>query len=193
MSVTMWFDPTCPFTWRTSRWLRTEARARGEKVTWRLMSLAVLNEARDVPDQHREGQQAGVRVLRVLAAAGELHGNDAVEALYTELGIRVHDRGGRYDTGTIADAVTAAALPAGLAGAADDPARDAAVRASHEEGQARAGQESGSPLTAFGDSAGFFGPILTAVPAGEDAARLYDSMAALSTITAFSELKRART
>ncbi|MFE1251638.1 disulfide bond formation protein DsbA (plasmid) [Streptomyces sp. BB1-1-1] len=189
----MWFDPTCPFTWRTSRWLRSEAAVRGEKVTWRLMSLAVLNEDRDdVPSQYREGHRRGARVLRVLAAAAEHGGNEVVDALYTELGTRVHDKAGEWDDGTIGRAVTAAGLPLGLADAADDPAWDAAVRASHEEGQGRVGQESGTPIVAFGDTPGFFGPILTAVPAGEESARLYDSIAALSAVTAFSELKRAR-
>jgi hypothetical protein len=193
MSVTMWFDPTCPFAWRASRWLRAEAAARGEKVTWRLMSLAVLNENRDdVPSRYREGHRRGARVLRVLAAAAEHGGNEAVDALYTELGTRVHDKAGEWDDGTIGQAVPAAGLPAGVADAADDPHWDAAVRESHEEGQARVGKETGTPVVAFGDAPGFFGPILTAVPAGEEAARLYDGIAALSTVTAFSELQRAR-
>ncbi|MEE1939578.1 DsbA family protein [Streptomyces sp. TRM 70361] len=192
MSVTMWFDPACPFTWRTSRWLRSQAESRGEQVTWRLMSLAVLNEGREVPEQFREGHRQGARALRVLAAAQEHGGSRAVGDLYTELGTRRHDEGGQYDGKTIAEALAAAGLPAELAAAADDESRDQAVRASHEEGQARVGQESGTPVVAFGDHPGFFGPILSAVPTGEDAARLYDGVAALAGVTVFSELKRAR-
>ncbi|MFE3515216.1 DsbA family protein [Streptomyces sp. NPDC059166] len=193
MSATMWFDPSCPFTWRTSRWLRAEAAARDEKVSWRLMSLAVLNEDRDdVPGRYREAHRRAARVLRVLAASAADGGDEAVDALYTELGTRVHDNGGDWDDRTVQQALTAAGLPAGLAAAADDGAWDEAVRASHDEGQARVGQESGTPVVAFGDARGFFGPILTAVPTGEEASRLYDGVAALSTVTAFSELKRAR-
>ncbi|MEV6263598.1 disulfide bond formation protein DsbA [Streptomyces sp. NPDC051784] len=193
MSATMWFDPSCPFTWRTSRWLRAEAAVRDEKVTWRLMSLAVLNEGRDdVPSGYREGQLRAARLLRVLAASAEHGGNEAVDSLYTAHGTRVHERAEGWDDRTLRQALTEAGLSDGLAAAADDESWDEVVRASHAEGQARVGQESGTPVVAFGDAPGFFGPILTAVPAGEEAARLYDSVAALATVTAFSELKRAR-
>lgn len=193
MSVTIWFDPICPFTWRTSRWLRSQARAHDEPVSWRLMSLAVLNEGReDVPKEFRDAHQASVRLLRVLAAAAEHGGDDAVDALYTELGNRVHDQGQPWDPDTVRAALTAAGLPEELASAQNDQARDAAVRASHLEGQERVGQESGSPVVAFGDSRGFFGPILGAPPSADEARRLYDSVATLATVSAFSELKRAR-
>lgn len=193
MSVTIWFDPVCPFTWRTSRWLRSQARAHEESVRWRLMSLAVLNEGQEgIPEKFREAHRTGARMLRVLAAAAEHGGDDAVDALYTALGERVHDQGRPFDAETLQDALTAAGLPSELASAEADAGRDAAVRASHQEGQERVGQESGSPVVAFGDSRGFFGPILADQPSEEEAQKLYDSVATLATVSAFSELKRAR-
>jgi 2-hydroxychromene-2-carboxylate isomerase len=189
--VTIWFDPSCPFTWRTSRWVRAEAQTRDAGVTWRLLSLAVLNEGREIPEQYRQGQQRSQAASRVLAAAAD-RGNDVIDAVYTELGRRVHEDGRALDRDTVAEAITAAGAPADLIAAYDDETWDKNVRTMHEESQLRAGQESGSPVLAFGSHRAFFGPILTAVPTGTDATRLWDAVAALSGIDIFSELKRSR-
>src|SRR5215207_8836900 len=188
MTATIWFDPSCPFTWATGRWLRSAAAARGEEVDWRLMSLAVLNADHDVPEQYREPMRQASLASRVLVAAD---GGDR-EALYTALGTRVHEQGAAMTRETVAAAVTDAGLPAGLMDAYDDEARDAEVLASHQEGQARVGQEAGSPVVAFGDGPGYFGPIVTATPTGADATRLYEALTLLSEVPQFAELKRAR-
>ncbi|WP_238014763.1 DsbA family protein [Dactylosporangium sp. AC04546] len=193
MSTTFWFDPSCPFTWRTSRWIRDTAARRGETVRWRFLSLAILNEGRDgVPERFRTAHAAALRALRVLAAADEQHGQEAVDALYTQLGARVHDRDEPLSSETIAAAVAAAGLPAGLSAAADDTAHDKAVRESHDDAQARVGTESGSPVLAVGDGPAFFGPVLVPVPQGADADRLLDALRLLSQVPQFSELKRGR-
>ena len=90
--VEFFFDPGCPFTWRSSRWLTAVEQAGEAEVTWRLMSLAVLNEGREIPEQYAEGMRQGVRVLRVLDAAGETGGNAALAALYAALGTRAHEQ-----------------------------------------------------------------------------------------------------
>lgn len=190
MTVTFWFDPSCPFTWATSRWLRDAAAAHGERVEWRLMSLAVLNAGKDVPEQFVESMRLSRLASRVLAAAG---GNDAVDALYTALGTRLHEQGGEsISRDMVAAAVTDAGLPADLMDAYGDESLDAGVEASHEEGQRRVGDEAGSPVIAFGDGPGYFGPIVTEPPTGPAAANLYEAMTLLSTVPQFAELKRAR-
>jgi 2-hydroxychromene-2-carboxylate isomerase len=192
MTVTMWFDPSCPFTWRTGRWLRSVAAARGEPVRWRLMSLAVLNADKDVPPQFREPMERARLASRVLSAAEAQHGSDGLDALYTALGARVHEQGQDLDRSAVAAALGEAGLPGALLAAYDDEQYDAAVRASHEEAQQRVGGEAGSPVVAVGDGPGFFGPILSEVPAGEAAGRLYDAVGLLSAVPGFSELKRSR-
>lgn len=43
----VWFDPSCPYTRVTSRWLLEVAKVRPIEVRWQMMSLSVLNENRD--------------------------------------------------------------------------------------------------------------------------------------------------
>jgi hypothetical protein len=192
MTVTFWFDPSCPFTWRTGRWLRDAAAEHGDRVDWRLMSLAVLNADKDVPEQYQEPMRQSNLASRVLAEAGLRYGNEAVDTLYTALGRRLHDGGGTLSRATVAAAVTDAGLPADLLDAYEDDQRDSDIVASHEEGQRRVGQEAGSPVVAFDDGPGFFGPIVTETPTGADSTRLYDAMRLLSAVPQFAELKRAR-
>jgi hypothetical protein len=190
--VTFWFDPACPFTWRTSRWLVGVTGARGHRIGWRLMSLAILNEGKEIPEQYRDAMARSVRGLRLVHAAGQRYGQDALARLYTEIGDRVHWQGRPMDSDVLAESVAAAGLPAELVGAADDASLDAAVRESHDAGQARVGTVSGSPILALGDGPGYFGPVVVPVPEGESAERLYDALRLLSAVPEFSELKRAR-
>jgi 2-hydroxychromene-2-carboxylate isomerase len=192
MTVTFWFDPSCPFTWKTGRWLRDAAAAHGERVDWRLMSLSVLNGDKDVPEQHREPMRQSALASRVLAEAGLRHGNDAVDALYSALGTRLHEQGDAPTRDMVAAAVADAGLPADLLDSYADEQRDETVRASHDEGQRRVGQEAGSPVVAFDDGPGYFGPIVTETPTGAESDRLYEAMTLLSTVPQFAELKRAR-
>ena len=190
-AVEFWFDPTCPFTWRTSRWARELERDGAVTIEWRLMSLAVLNEGREVPEQYREGMLRAARYLRALAAAGRAGGSAAVGRLYDALGTRLHEEGDAPAADVLLEALADADL-AELADAAEDETLDATVRASHDEAQQRVGTETGSPVTAYDGKAAFFGPVVVPAPTGADAHTLLTAMTALSVVGAFSELKRGR-
>src|SRR5215467_10954207 len=186
--VTFYFDPTCPFTWRTSRWLRTVTDPRGHTIAWKLMSLKILNEGRQLPEAWRDRVAYSIRAVRVLQATLDGHGSAALDRIYTEFGTRLHYENDDLLVTTIA----AAELPADLIKAASDESLDTLIRISHDEGQARVGQESGSPIVAIGDGPGLFGPVVVPVPEGEEAEKLYDAVRLLSAVPTFSELKRAR-
>lgn len=192
MTLTFWFDPTCPFTWRTSRWVRDVAARHGDTVQWRFLSLAVLNEGKEIPEQYRAGIAWSAKVHRVLAAADARYGQEAVDRLYTAIGRQIHEQDGKPDATTLTDAVSEAGLPAELLAAANDASWDKAVRDSHDEAQNRVGTETGSPVMAIDDGPAFFGPVVVPVPAAEDADRLFEALRLLSTVPQFSELKRAR-
>lgn len=187
-----WFDPTCPFTWATSRWLRETAPAQGAQVQWHLMSLAVLNDGAEVPEQYRAGMARSWRPLRLLAATSQTSGNEAVGALFAAIGTRVHDQRRTVDDALLAESLQEAGLPADLLAAADDASYDDAVRSSHAEAQERVGTESGSPVLALGEGPAWFGPVVSPVPTGQAATDLWQGLVALSSVAQFSELKRGR-
>lgn len=192
VAVEMWFDPTCPFTWRTSRWLRELEQAGAVRVEWKVMSLGILNEGRDVPEQYREGFVRGARFLRALVAAGEQGGPDAVGRLYDALGTRLHEEDEGLADDVLIRSVEEVGLDGAVADAAEDESLDAAVRASHDEAQRRVGTETGSPVTAYDGGPAYFGPVVVPAPTGDDATALLDAMTAVSKVSAFSELKRGR-
>ena len=190
--VTFWFDPSCPFTWRTSRWLLAVAQARGLAIDWRLMSLAILNEDKPVPERFRARQEGGRRLGRLLVAVDEKYDTEALERLYTEIGRRIHDGNRDIDDRMLLEALEDAGLPDHMLSGADDKQMDGYLVESHHEGQERAGTEVGSPIIAIGDGPGFFGPVVVPVPQGESAEKLFDAVRLLSAVPEFSELKTAR-
>ena len=185
--VDFFFDPGCPFTWRASRWITGVAEAGVATVTWRVMSLGLLHEGKEVPPEWRVPMEQNARALRALVAAPD----DARGRLYAALGTRRHEKGLAYTDEEIAAAVAEADLPEAVAAAVDDASLDAAVRASHEEAQAAVGQESGSPVLRIGERA-WFGPVVAPIPTGDEALRLFEAVRLLADVPSFSELKTRR-
>ena len=187
-----WFDPLCPFAWITSRWMLEVEQVRDVRVRWHVMSLAYLNQDKDISDGYRELLRPGWGPVRVLVAAAQRHGDGVLFPLYTAMGTRIHLEKQPIDREMISAAVAEAGLEPDLVDAMDDPAYDEAVVRSHHEGMDQVGDDVGTPTIAFNGSA-FFGPVLTSIPRGEVAGRIWDGAVALASYPDFFELKRTRT
>ncbi len=190
--VDFWFDPICPWAWIASRWMGEVEKVRPVTVTWHVMSLSVLNEDKDLPEQYRESLTTGWGPVRVAIAAEQAYGPEVLGPLYTALGTRFHLDKAPRDRDTIVAALAKAGLPADLADAMDSTEYDTALRASHAEGIARVGYEVGTPIISV-NGMSVFGPVLSPIPRGEAAARLWDGVLALASTDGFFELKRSRT
>ena len=191
--VDFWFDPICPWAWIASRWIGEVQQVRPVTVAWHVMSLSVLNEGKDdLPEQYRELLQTGWGPVRVLIAAEQAHGPEVLGPLYTALGNRFHHDKAPRDRETITAALAEVGLPASLADAMDSTDYDEALRASHEEGITRVGYEVGTPIITV-DGTSVFGPVVSPIPRGEAAARLWDGVLLLAGTDGFFELKRSRT
>lgn len=197
LPVDMWFDPMCPFAWMTSRWLLEVEQVRPVSVTFHVMSLSVLNDGREgLSDFYRDLMHRGWGPVRVVIAAEDRFGNGVVRDLYTALGTRIHNQGQELGPDLFRAALAEVGLPEELADAATSTDLDEALRASHHRGMDPVGQDVGTPVLhvpADNGVAAFFGPVITPIPRGERAGRLWDGVVLVGGMDEFFEMKRSRT
>jgi len=190
-SVDLWVDPACPWAWLTSRWLLEAATVRDLDVNFHVMSLAILNQDKELSPEYQDWLERAYRPVRVLIAAELRHGPAVIEPLYSAMGRRRHVEGNRDFDDVIAGALNDVNLEADLAQAAESTAHDEALRASHFAGMNLVGNDVGTPVLKIGDVA-IFGPIVTPAPKGEQAGRLFDGVVTVTSTPGFYELKRTR-
>jgi 2-hydroxychromene-2-carboxylate isomerase len=186
-----WFDPMCPWAWISSRWLLEVEQVRPVQARWHVMSLAVLNEGREMPEQYVEMMKRAWGPVRVCIAAAQAHGEDVLLPLYTALGTRIHLHKHELDRELLTESLAEAGLPESLADAADTTEFDEALKVSHHDGMDRVGMDVGTPVISV-SGVSFFGPVITPRPKGEAAGKLWDGVLLVAGTPGFYELKRTR-
>lgn len=190
--VELYVDPVCPFAWIASRWLLEVEQHREVTLSFRLMSLAILNDGREgFPAESERGLDSAWRPVRVGAAILDERGEIGLRKYLTGFGRRFHPLGVRPRDRVLRE--TLGELGAEhLYIAADSSMYDEAVRRSHEAGLGPVGLDVGTP-TVHIDNVAFFGPILEAIPRREEALQVFDGALSLARYPHFYELKRTRT
>jgi hypothetical protein len=197
--VDMWFDPKCPWAWIASRWLLEVEQVRPEvEVGFHVLSLAWLNRDREVEVWYREWLDTAWAPARIAMAVERKYGEGAreVRELYTAMGNRIHLDKQPLSRELYEAALAEVGLSAEFADAADDASYDEALRAGTEAGLGPVGEDLGTPAIhvhgADGAVNAFFGPVVTPIPRGEAAGKLWDGVLLVSETPGFYELKRAR-
>lgn len=190
-SITFWFDPICPFAWVTSRWVLDAQESRDFEIEWKLMSLAALNEGRDLPKKYQHKMQTSWEAGRVIDAVVEEEGIHRLGDLYTAYGTAAHEQNKAITPEVHEVILREAGFDTKFAKEYENVARDEALRRSQREVEGLVGNDVGTPVIQVGGR-GFFGPVITRLPPKQEAARLFDSFLTLIQFDSFYELKRGR-
>lgn len=192
MNVEFWFDPGCPFTWITSRWIQRVAPERDLDVTWRSFSLLIKNNPPDTSPFYPKVLRTK-SLLRVAEAANAAGQQAKVGDLYTEFGRHIHSRDDlNFDVTAVLEKLE---LDPALAEALEQASWDAAIEKSMADGLGLAGVDVGVPIIALDSPngrVGFSGPILTKLPNTADSVALWDAFVTMTSTPGFFEVKRNR-
>ena len=189
--VGIWIDPLCPWAYLASKWIREVEQVREVDVTFNVMSLAVLNEGRDLPDEYVDLMAKAWGPVRVLIAASQTYGPEVIRPLYIAMADRIHlEERKDYDV-VVLEALGDCELDISLAEAASSDQYDEALRAAHHAGMDPVGMDVGTPVIRVGDVS-IFGPVVTPSPKGEAAGKLFDGLVLVAGTPGFYELKRTR-
>ncbi len=192
-AVDFWFDPLCPWAWMASRWMLEVEKVRDAHTTFHVMSLAVLNDGRDLPEDYRQmmDQEAWIGV-RASIAVEQKYGSEALRNFYTALGTRFHLGEEPKTAETVRAALEEVGLDPAIADEAQTDTYDEALHASHHEGMDPVGMDVGTPVIRV-NGMSLFGPVISPAPKGEAAGDLFDGFVKVSAYSGFFELKRTRT
>jgi hypothetical protein len=193
-AVAYHFDPLCPWTWRTSRWLVDVTGRLGLPLSYRAFELSDGAPLDAVPDQYRTGAQASRLFLRAVEAAHAGGDDDVIAAFYTAYGTAVHGAKANPSRELVETTLAEAGGRDYLA-ALDDASLDADVAASRRAAQVFSGDDAGSPVIVLSTPdgrRGFFGPVLAPTLTGAEADRLWQVVTGFAGLTQVFEIKRRR-
>ncbi|HOB03980.1 MAG TPA: disulfide bond formation protein DsbA [Propionibacteriaceae bacterium] len=191
-AIDFWFDPTCPWAWMTSRWMLEVEKVRDVRTTFHVMSLAVLNEGRDLSDDYRAVMDAAWVGVRAAIMVEQRYGSDTLRDFYTALGTRYHLGEEPRTAETVRATLADLGLDEAIADRAQTDEVDEALRASHHEGMDPVGMDVGTPVLRV-NGMSMFGPVISPAPKGEEAGDLFDGFVKMTAYPGFFELKRTRT
>ena len=191
-TVDFWFDPTCPWAWMTSRWMLEVEKVRDVKTVFHVMSLSVLNDGRDLPEDYLAHMKDAWLPARAALRVEQRHGSEKLRDFYTEIGTRFHLRQEPKTPDVVRAALAAVGADEDIADLAQTDAFDDDLRRSHHEGMDPVGDEVGTPVLRI-NGMSLFGPVISPAPKGEEAGSLFDGVEKVTAYPGFFELKRTRT
>ena len=200
-AVEVFVDPSCPWAWITSLWIKEVAPQRDLDVTWRSYCLEIRDDFGVAPTMPEERREAAIaahalshRMLRIIEAARAAAGEDAVEPLFDAWSRRFFQRGAARDETLLAECVSACALDRRLLDAADDGTWDEPIIEAMTVAYEFGGPKTQTPtiVVRVTPPHGFKGPVMAPAPTGEAAVRLWDAIQVIAAEPGFFEITRPR-
>jgi protein-disulfide isomerase-like protein with CxxC motif len=188
-SIEFYFDPVCPWAWRTSKWVRDLEQAEIVSADWKFFSLSLINEeSEDVLDEPDNAGSAGLRTLALIKAR---EGNQKSGELYSAIGARSHEVPRRVTVDIVRGALGDIGLDPSLVEKAmgNVDTKQHVVR-DHRAAAERVGAF-GVPTIVLESGKGIFGPVIEDEGATEPA-ELWAHVRWLIEKDGFYELKRER-
>ena len=184
----------CPWAWITSRWVLEVEQVRPVQTNWHLFSLAYLNlvqhKGEGLSPEYLERLQQAWGPVRICAAAAAQRGEEVLLPLYSAMGNRIHLQQ-RRDLEAMAEAVSELGFDKSILEVVDSTEFDEAIIESHQKGLDLVGLDVGTPIISVAGNS-FFGPVVTPIPRGQAAGKLWDGVLAVTSADGFFELKRTR-
>jgi predicted DsbA family dithiol-disulfide isomerase len=199
--VEVFVDPSCPWAWITSRWVKEVALERNLAVTWRSYCLEIRDDygtAPTVPEKLRpmviDAHAFSHRMLRIFEAARAQGGEEAVDALYADWGKRFFVEGTSHDDALLVTCIAESGLDADLIKAAEDETWDTPIIEAMDVAYAFGGPKTQTPTIVVDASPpyGFKGPVIAPAPTGEAGVRLWDAVQVIAREPGFFEITRPR-
>ena len=190
-AVDFYLDTACPWSWRTSVWMREVMKVRDVDVTWKFFSLELVNKKNDPDAPTRPGHLESRNTFRMMVLARRKYGAEAVNKLYEAFGTAKHEEKKDLDEETVRACIEKAGFSASLL---DEALADPTTETEYVDEHTAINEKGafGVASLVINGSEPVFGPVLIPVPTGEEAGDLWDHVSAMSTKGYFFELKRTR-
>ena len=187
-----WFDPMCPWAFITSRWILEVEKVRDIEVSWNIFSLPHLNKDREMPEKYVAIFANSWSCARVIKAVENQYGKEKTLPLYTAISTRIHVLKETVSQDLLIDALKEIGADTKFAQEMSNSNWDKEIIESHERGIKLVGNDVGTPIIAI-NRIGFFGPVISPAPKGEEAGKLWDGVVLSASYPGFFEIKRSRT
>jgi predicted DsbA family dithiol-disulfide isomerase len=187
-----WFDPMCPWAFITSRWILEVEKVRDIEVSWNIFSLPHLNKDREMSDKYVAIFANSWSCARVIKAVENQFGKEKTLPLYTAISTRIHVQKESVSTDLLMDALKEIGIDTKIVQEMNNSDWDKEIIESHERGIKIVGNDVGTPIIAI-NGIGFFGPVISPAPKGEEAGKLWDGVVLSGSYPGFFEIKRSRT
>ena len=187
-----WFDPVCPWAFITSRWILEVEKVRDIEITWNIFSLPHLNKDREMPEKYKAIFANSWACARIIKSVEKDFGKEKTLPLYSAISTRIHVLKEAVSKDLLSDSLKKVGLDTKYLVEMNNSDWDKEIIQSHERGIKLVGDDVGTPIIAI-NGIGFFGPVISPAPKGEEAGKLWDGVVLAASYPGFFEIKRSRT